>query len=474
VLRSGGLARALPGAVEVVRACRHALASLPPAARVRSLTGPDARGFVNEARTWTRAFALARGRNQGRCRVRLFDLVSHTEFLAVLVPGGRIDGGFPDRVARFAVERLRQAIGDLAAFSLGLRLAYPSGAPLRLRLAFREDAEQGRPAHRIDLGAVAGPAGPLGIVLREPASLPARPRPTGTPHPAVGAVLRATLRGRLLILSGRGLDPLVAPAAGSPLRLPEDRPASSRRPGSPRRRAGRLTLVRRETIPGTGLLMSPIVISRPFRLRVGRRIPGLAARLAKALRLVHLSWPEGHAEILRRTRMVVPVHEPGTVSWSLAARPGISFINVFGKTLLDLADDLLHETAHHRLHDQEEIETLLVPGPQTSEVQAFHSPWRGARRPLHGLLHATFTFSFRAEFLARVLAMDDRHTPLIRPFLGRRGRVWVRRELGREKRMLLASLRDLDRAARAGLLTVQGRRLARDLRAWHRRIAARG
>jgi HEXXH motif-containing protein len=370
---------------------------------------------------------------------------------------------------------LRQAVGDLAAFTLGLRLACPGGAPLRLRLAFREDAEQGRPAGRIDFGVVAGPAGPLGIALSAPASRRAARRTARSPRrPVDPGHLRAELRGRLLTLRGPRFDPLVAPAAGSPLRLPGDRPALAGRLSAPGRRAGRLALVRRETIPGTGILLAPVVVSRPFRLRVGRPLPGLASRLARALRLVHLCWPEGHDDILRRTRMVVPVREPGTVSWSLAARPGISFINVFGKTLLDLADDLLHETAHHRLHDREEIEDLLVPGPQTAEVQAFRSPWRRAQRPLRGILHATFTFLFRAEFLARVLAMADRQPPLIRPFLGRRGRAWVRREFQRERRMLGASLRDLDRAARAGLLTVEGRRLARDLRAWHRRLSASG
>ncbi len=476
VWRNAGLAAALPGSAEVVRACRDALAAAPPGIRARCLTGPDVRGFVNEAQSWTRAVALARRAGTTRSRTQLFDLVSRTEFLAVLVPDGRLDPRFPARVARFAVGRLRQAVADLAAFTLGLRLACPGGAPVRLRLAFREDAEQGRPAGRIDLGAIAGPAGPLGITRaapgpRRPSGGAGRRSRRSVPAGAPGA-LRAVLRDRLLTLRGPRLGPLVLPSAGSPLRLPTDRPAQAGRQPSRGRPAGCLALVQRETIPGTSILLAPVVISRPFSLRVGQPLPGLVDRLARALRLVHLCWPEGHRTILHSTRMVVPVREPGTVSWSLAARPGISFINVFGKSLVDLADDLLHETAHHLLHDREEIEALLVPGPQTGEVQAFHSPWRRAQRPLRGLLHATFTFSFRAELLARLLAMAARQPALLRPFPGRRGLVRVRRELLRERRMLGASLRDLERASRAGLLTAGGRRLVLDLRDWHRRLSA--
>src|SRR6185436_14224579 len=108
-------------------------------------------------------------------------------------------------------------------------------------------------------------------------------------------------------------------------------------------------------------------------------------------------------EIRRRTAMVVPVLERRLVSYSLAARPGVSFINVRGKRTVDLADDLLHETAHHLLHEAQELVDLLVRGPETEETQAYDSPWRRARRPLHGILHGSYTFLFRAELFTRIL-----------------------------------------------------------------------
>jgi HEXXH motif-containing protein len=206
---------------------------------------------------------------------------------------------------------------------------------------------------------------------------------------------------------------------------------------------------------------------------VGLDVPDLDNRLARALRLVRLAWPEAHRDVVARTAMVVPVREPGLVSYSLAARPGISFINVHGKRTVDLADDLLHENSHHLMHDLQETVRLLAPGPATEEVQAFHSPWRGTLRPLHGILHGTFTFLFRAELFARILEAHARRPRVIAPLLGPGGLAFARRELGRELAMLQRGLADLGTAAAHRLITRDGRELAAALRAWHRRLRRR-
>jgi len=52
-----------------------------------------------------------------------------------------------------------------------------------------------------------------------------------------------------------------------------------------------------------------------------------------------------------------------------------------GSARLPAAAPLLHETAHHLLHDLQEVRRFLRSGPATAEVQAFASPWRGTRRP---------------------------------------------------------------------------------------------
>jgi len=449
------------------------LRALPPETRVRVLTGPDVRGFLAEVETWIAIRRLALSlhvpqgrkssgapaggrRRQVRLRTRLFDVVSRTQHLTTLVPRGRIDPGFPRRCLRFARFRLDDATFDLAALVLGLRLLHPPPGSFGVLLQFREDADQGRPADRIDLATIAGPAGPLSI-SRTPTG-----RAGGARRQAMR--VRAALRGARLTLKASGARGVVIPAAGTRLIAPDLEAG---------RRAGRgpgLRLVRRDMIPGTSIVLAPVVESSPRRLRVTREARGLGRRLARALRIIMVSWPEAHREIERRTFMVVPIREPGTVSYSMASRPGISFINVFGKSLVDLADDLLHETAHHRLHDLQEIVDLMRSGPETLEVQAFDSPWRGTRRPLHGVLHGAYTFLFRAELFQRVHRVAREHPRTLAAELGPSGRAFVLTELRREKRRVASALRDLGSAGRSGLLTPAGLGLLHDMRAWFARL----
>src|SRR5262249_9467192 len=150
-------------------------------------------------------------------------------------------------------------------------------------------------------------------------------------------------------------------------------------------------------------------------------------------------------------------------------RPGVSFINLRGKSLVDLADDLLHETAHHRLHAIERRHALVSRTAASSDAPRFWSPWRRALRPVRGILHAVYTFSFRAERLSRMAMLskrDDgdwraRGSPRALFLSSRALAAEARRERGRLRR----SLDDLRRAARAGLLTPSGRGLLAPLRA---------
>jgi len=432
--------RGLPAALAALAAeGRAVLAGLPAPARRRALCGPDLRGFLSEAETWIDVLRLAAP--AGPDAVSLFERISRTEHLLTLVPAGRLDAAFPARARAFALDRLAALASDLGALLLGLRLAgTASPRPLSVALMFRESAEQGRPAHRIDLGTFAGPAGALGL------------RAGAAPGGHAGPGLRARVERGLLTLRLPGRPAVLIPAAGSPLASPHP------------------ILARRRFIPGSTMLLAPALRPGPRRMGVGRDLPGLADRLARALRLLRLAWPEAHHDVVARTVMVVPVREPGLVSYSLAARPGISFINVHGKRTVQLADDLLHENAHHLLHDLQETIRLLAPGPATEEVQAFASPWRGTLRPLHGILHGTFTFLFRAELFARILDMHTRRPRVVAPLLGPGGAAFVRRELRRELAMLEHGLADLGTAAAHHLLTPAGRELAAALRAWHRRL----
>jgi HEXXH motif-containing protein len=459
--------RALQGGAGAIAALAPALSRLPREDRIRLLCGPDLRGFVGEAEIWIEVLRLAtppRGRRPAgragaaagpasdRGTERLFDRVSRTEHLTTLVPSGRPERDFPARARRFAIRRLRAALDDLAALLVGLRLAAPGGPVLTARLRAREDPEQARPRDRIDLGALPGPAGPLTLIA-------SRALPGAKP-------LRATVRGASLFVRPPGSGGVVFAAAGTRVGSAGLPAAPATRPtGGPGRRTPPcLVLARRELVPGTPIILAPVLISRPRQLRVGREVPGLGRRLSRALRIVRLAWPEAHREILLWTHVVAPVRETGLVSYSLASRPGISFLNVARKPAVVLADDLLHETAHHRLHAIQEIRRLLVRGPETEEVQAFDSPWRRARRPLHGLLHGAYTFLDRAILLRRILATARARPRSLLPLLRPRDPAWVRGELRRERAMIAAAMAALGRASRAGLLTARGRALLREMR----------
>ena len=443
-----------------------ALRLVPPDARRRALRGPDLRGFLNEAELWGGALSLAgelnrRGLPARRRRAlvaKLFDRTARSEHLITLVPGGRVDRFFPLRVTRLARRRLREGLDDLAAFVLGLRLARPSSRRSVLILRFREEPDQGRPRHRIDLGTVQTDEGPLGIE-----------RCDGTGRVVV------RLSGRTLILRSSLGGVTVIPAAGSRLRRPADGHGTRRNRRGLIRGGGiaPLRLVRRERIPGSPILLAPALRSTGRRLSVGSQVQGAGGQLSRALGIVRAAWPAGYREILSRTIMVVPVREPRLVSYSLASRPGITFINLHGKRLIDLADDLLHETAHHRLNDLEELAPLLRRGAATDQVQAFDSPWRGTRRPLHGLLHGAYTFLFRAELFIRILESSRAHPGLsVDPRQGGRRR-WLRSEIHRELKGIGAALQDLGVASRERLLTGAGRRLLGELRARHSSLRRR-
>lgn len=175
---------------------------------------------------------------------------------------------------------------------------------------------------------------------------------------------------------------------------------------------------------------------RPIGGRVDLADRATLRRLEAALAVVDAAWPSAGRAIRIRTRLIVPLEEPGLVSYSLAARPGVTFLNLRGKRLVDLADDLLHETGHHALHTIERRTPIVrgstagasghlgQPGQLPGEPR-YWSPWRRSLRPVRGLVHACYTFAFRAELFHRIVARAD-------AFSGRCGPLRVTAALERE------------------------------------------
>lgn len=366
------------------------------------LASPLLGGWVQDVLFWRETYEQAArlvARKSARARTRLFDRIARTEFLAEALPTGRLDARFERRVLRRARQELQARLEDLPRI---VWPHFPRRRVTRLPFLLRENVDEGSPAGCVRLGLTS-------------AVLAAQP-----PH----------------------ASRILGEANGESLTF-----------------AGRVGLELLETVPASPLLVAHRLVSRADSLRVGGRVPGLARRLARALSLVDAAWPEAGEEIRRRTWLVVPLVEPGTVSYSHLARPGISYLSVYRGTLLDLADDLLHESAHHRLHAWQEVARFARDDPE----QRYASPWRRGLRPLNGILHGTFTFLDRAELLLRVVSSGRIRSASRRSALRREGRA----ELAR----CADSLRELDRARKENKMTPAGIRLLRAMKRRHGNLA---
>ena len=392
----------VPGAAASLRLLRHSFEAGTPPARLCLLHSPLLGGWIQDVlfwrETWRIALRLAAGHGSVPDRLRLFEKVATTEFLAEVVPAGRLDSRFPRRALACAQTVLAARMADLP------RVIWPHLAcrsVMRLRLALAENTDEGCPSGWLRLGMT-----PLCVVRKEARA---------------AAWLAATL-------------------SRSSLSLGND---------------ARVEI--QETIPGTSILLTHRLLSRGHSLRVGARVPRLGRRLARALAIVDSAWGEAGEEIRTRTWMVVPLVEPGTVSYSHLARPGISYLNVFRGGLLDLADDLLHEAAHHRLHARQEISPLAKDDGEPR----YYSPWRRAWRPLNGILHGTYTFLFRAELFLRMEPSRELSS-------GRRR--WLAHEQAREIENCGRCLADLAGARSERLLTPAGESLLHGMGLWHARL----
>ena len=372
---------------------RDSLTTGAPAARRCLLTSPLLGGWLQDVLFWRealgRASRLLAGRGSRVDSDRLFDRMARTEFLSETVPSGRIDAAFARRVRRRAITQLRAKLDDLPRV---LWPHLPGHGVISLQLRLTQSPDEGSPANRVRLG-----------------------------------MTRA-----MLVRKGRGSGRLRCRIERGGLTIP-----------------GGAELRLHDIVPGTTMLLAHRLLSGSGSLSVGTRVPGLGRRAARALALVEGAWPEAHQEILRQTWLLVPLVEPGTVSYSHLARPGISYINVFRGTLLDLADDFLHETAHHRLHAWQEVTAFT----RDDGEQRYPSPWRQGLRPLNGILHGTYTFLDRTELFIRLSRAEI-------PFSRARRRA-LRAEAGRELERCSLSLGDLRRARKEGWLTHSGAALLR-------------
>lgn len=205
-----------------------------------------------------------------------------------------------------------------------------------------------------------------------------------------------------------------------------------------------------------------VLESKGLEIRIGRPSPAFEKKVAAALELLARAWPEGRSLLAGRTWCVVPVAEWATVSWSSPRKPGIVYIHVDSSPLVRVAEDLIHETTHVRLHEIEAVHPLLTPKALAEDGPRFYSPWRREWRPLRGLLHACTTFTVGARYFERLLASGESF-----PAARRR---WIARRLLEEQVMVASCLPVLKDASDAKLFTAAGRRVAAAIEREHRAL----
>lgn len=111
-------------------------------------------------------------------------------------------------------------------------------------------------------------------------------------------------------------------------------------------------------------------------------------RIEKALSVIKRFSPDSYKTFFNFTHTILPINEPGIVSYSLQNLPGYSCINLFERDFIDLMDDLIHENGHHYLNSYLNFCELI----NEDDEKIYYSPWRNSLRPIRGIYHACFTF----------------------------------------------------------------------------------
>ena len=138
-------------------------------------------------------------------------------------------------------------------------------------------------------------------------------------------------------------------------------------------------------------LQEPVIMATP---------PEKIDQIKKAFQILKTAWPYGAEIVSILTDRIHILQSKNLVSFSHFDEPGISYINVIDRELLDTVDDLVHENAHHHLNLILKKYRLVKDLP---EDPVFFSPWRRTLRPIYGIFHAVFTFTFGMELFYNIL-----------------------------------------------------------------------
>jgi HEXXH motif-containing protein len=215
------------------------------------------------------------------------------------------------------------------------------------------------------------------------------------------------------------------------------------------------------------LSIGRVVTTRGTTVGIGKRDTRFERNVVRAIDFLGAVWPDAAQMVGGRTWRVVPVVERGVVSYSSAVRPGITWIQrALGRGrgiagAMHLAEHLLHEGTHQRVHD---LEVLAPIAPSEEDGPRFYSPWRQEWRPLRGLLHGACTFTVGAGYFARSLRAAEAGLVVL-PLAERR---WLARRFLEEMENVRVALRYLNEAE----LPRAGKRLLATVRREHAALRA--
>lgn len=173
--------------------------------------------------------------------------------------------------------------------------------------------------------------------------------------------------------------------------------------------------------------------------------------IIKALNNIKKVAPHLYETFKSFTHTIIPVNEPGIVSYSMQSLPGYSSINMFERDSLDLMDDLLHENGHHYLNTYLNHMDLI----HEDDDKIYFSPWRKALRPIRGIYHAVFTFHWALEIF---LSLNNAVEQSLLTF-SKAEKIKIKQRFLEEYFMLEYCRPDLEHAYKNKRITKEGRQL---------------
>jgi len=188
-----------------------------------------------------------------------------------------------------------------------------------------------------------------------------------------------------------------------------------------------------------------------------KKVPQFKKNIEQALLRIKLVNPKLFHTFKNFTHSIVPVNEPGIVSYSMQSLPGYSCINMFERDSVDLMDDLLHENGHHYLNVHLNLSELIIE----DDEKIYYSPWRKALRPIRGIYHAYLTFFWALE-LFHALYMDQLKSQPKNTF-SKAEKIKIKRRFVEEFFMLEFCTDDLNRAYKSKKINSQGMQLVKEV-----------